>query len=585
MSLPLTHIRAAVAPQTFNDEEQTVDAIASTFADVVRRDRAGAYLERLDPAGLDMTSIVGVPLLDGHRQGSARDVLGIVKGARIEDGKLIVSLRLSQADDVAPVVTRIREGVLSLSIGYTVARWRDSTDPNQARVRTAAAWKIIEVSAVPVPADRGAQFRSAFMENEDIIENAGLTEEQATRIRSIGELADLPPSWAEDQIVAQATEADARRAAREAMIQRSASTPRIRVVASHDDPVQVRQRQEDALLFRAAGGELPEASRPFAEIGFRQLAVDSLARAGVSVRGLSTDEIFQRAAQHTTSDFSLTVANVAGRIAQERYQAAASGLLPLFRTRNLPNFKPASTVRLGEIGTLKELSESGEIQHVTHAESGESFALSTYAAGLNLSRRLLIDDDLGLFGDTTAALADAAAATVADKLAATLMAGNTLKLSDNKAVFHSTRGNLASSWGQILDLLHGIRADLRTVRGIDGKTIVGATPKYLVVGPELETAAEKALAEIYATAPADVNPFSGKLTLLVEPRIDDDQWYVFADPTRMPTLVLAYLSSAPGPQIQRTEGWDVLGMRFRVVLDFGVAWTDWRGAYSVPAGL
>ena len=53
----------------------------------------------------------------------------------------------------------------------------------------------------------------------------------------------------------------------------------------------------------------------------------------------------------------------------------------------------------------------------------------------------------------------------------------------------------------------------------DGKTIIGVTPRYLVIGPELETKAEKLLAAIYAATTDDVQPIKLKLTRLVP--IDD----------------------------------------------------------------
>lgn len=229
---------ATIAAASYDEDAQTVEAVASTFADVQRRDGRGAYTERVDPAGLDQTSIVGAPLLDGHRQGSSRDVIGIVQAARIEAGKLIVTLRLSQAADAAPTITRIQEGLLRVSIGYSVIKWADSVDPiTKTRTRTAAAWRIQEVSAVAVPADRGAHFRHEeehSMENEDLENRAGLSDDEQARIRSIGELADLPPSWAEEQITAESTQQQARAAARAAMVARSASTPRS--ASSHPPP-------------------------------------------------------------------------------------------------------------------------------------------------------------------------------------------------------------------------------------------------------------------------------------------------------------------------------------------------------------
>jgi phage major head subunit gpT-like protein len=118
---------------------------------------------------------------------------------------------------------------------------------------------------------------------------------------------------------------------------------------------------------------------------------------------------------------------------------------------------------------------------------------------------------------------------------------------------------------------------MRTVKGLDGKTIIDARPKFLVVSPDLETAAEKLLATIYAPTTDDVQPI--KLTLVVEPRLSGNAWYLLADPAQVPSLQYAYLSAAQGVQIQRQEAWDTLGLKFRAFLDFGAGWQDWRGAY------
>lgn len=380
--------RAEINPQTFDEESLTVEAVISTFASVNRSDARGGYVERLDPAGLDTSRMIGAPLLDGHRQGSARDVIGVVAAFRME-GSLIATIRLSRADDVAASVQKIREGILrGVSVGYRVSRWEETTDPvTKVRVRTAAAWQIFEASAVPVPADRGATFRNDSMENEPV---ETMPEEQAITIRSIGQLAELPPSWADEQIATNATEAEAREAARSELVRRSQTTPRIRVASSQEDPAIVMSRQVDALVYRAFGGELPEVSRQYVEMSFRDLAAASLQRAGISTRGLSTDEIFHRAAAMGTSDFPLVVSNAANKIALERYAAASSALTPLFRERNLRDFKPANAIRMGELGELKPLTEQGEIQHTSRAENGEAMQLATFAEGLNVSRQLLI---------------------------------------------------------------------------------------------------------------------------------------------------------------------------------------------------
>ena len=123
---------------------------------------------------------------------------------------------------------------------------------------------------------------------------------------------------------------------------------------------------------------------------------------------------------------------------------------------------------------------------------------------------------------------------------------------------------------------------MRTRTGLDGKTIISATPRFVLVGADLETEAEQVLATIQPNKADDVNPFGGELTLLVEPRLPAGDWYVFADPARLAAMHYAYLSSAQGVQIQRMDAWDTLGMKFRAFLDFGAGWLDWRGAHQIP---
>ena len=75
-----------------------------------------------------------------------------------------------------------------------------------------------------------------------------------------------------------------------------------------------------------------------------------------------------------------------------------------------------------------------------------------------------------------------------------------------------------------------------------------------------------------------VNPFSGKLTVEVEPRFGTSKrWYLFS---ANPVFMHAYLNGQRGPAITTREGFNVLGVEFRVVLDFGAGVRDWRFAYT-----
>lgn len=552
----------------------TITAIVATATPVMRRDGKGIFAEVLDPAGVDLTGL-DLPLLDSHDRSTAKAVLDRATNFRREGDSIVADLTFSTAADVAPIAARVRDGSLThFSVGYTVRQWAEMGCAGQ-RTKRAAAWTLNEVSLVSIPADPNARKRSmpkdlqpddraALIDRLRVAFN--LSEDWATRAADVGE------EFTDEELRADAREA--------AQVQRATRKPAmIRTHGAADDPAQIITRQADAVAFRMAGGDLPAASREFVNMSLMDLARDSLARAGVSCRGMSADEVLQRAA-HTTSDFPLVVSNAANKVALDTYKAAETPLKVLSRQRTLSDFKASNSIRLGGMGRLEPLTESGEFTATSRAERGESMQLATFGRRFDLSRPLIINDDLNLLGDTVAALGQAAAQTEAD-LMVDLITGNP-NLSDNVAVFHASRDNLIA--GAALDVagIAAARQVMRSRTDLDGKTLISATPRFLLVGPALETEAEKVLAAIYAAQVADVNPFTGKLQLLVEPRLGESlDWFLFADPARLPCLAHAYLSGAQGVQIQRQEAWNTLGLSFRAFLDFGAAWQDWRGAQKM----
>lgn len=415
--------RAMPCTGDLDEAARTFQAIVATASPVPRRDARGQFLEILDAAGLENDPEEDTPLLTDHRA-SARETVGRATGFTVDGSAVHATLRLGLADDVEPIFQRVKDGTLRhVSAGYRVLEWREGRDEAGQRTKTATRWRILEISLVPIPADKNAiiqrsaempfdtpEARDSFV--EEIRSLAGLSEEW---------VAALPDDADEDTIRANA---------RQAMTQRSA--PRIRVTRDHTDPAAIQTRAADALAFRMVGGNLPEPSREFVGMSLRELAADALQRSGISTRGMSADDIFARSlGQHTTSDFPLLVSNAMGKVAAQSYQAAESPLKALARQRTLPNFKTSTAVRIGEMGRLEEMTESGEFTHTTRAEAGETLHLKTFGRAINVSRKLLIDDDLGLLGDMTSAMGQAAAQTEAEELVA-LLTGNPRRLGTAK---------------------------------------------------------------------------------------------------------------------------------------------------------
>lgn len=569
---------AIIAPATLNPEDGTVDVVLSTGAPVKR----AGYVERLSTDPAAVTIAPRMPVLDTHRQSSINDIKGRVENVRFEGGQIIGTLRISDSAALAAIQ---RGDITGVSIGYRVGKWSDSTDASGQRVRTATTWELVEASLVAFPADPHALIRSDTLplDNDTPAPDAATIETRAA-IRAIATTAGLDSAWADSQIDSGSDVTAARSAAFEAMAQRSAAQP-IRtatVGASGDDPAVIHTRQVEALAARMMGTAPSEAARPFMQMGLADHARDALTRSGaVGVAMMGREELLQRA-MHTVSDFPELLTGAGNRVLVDAYKRAESPLKQLARQRTAADFRPLSTLKIGNFTKLEKVTEHGEITALSTAEAKEGYALETFGGIFSLSRKAIINDDLGAFTRWGEMMGQAAAETEAGQLLALLTAnaGAGVTMADGKALFHADHGNLAATGAALSEAtLSAARQAMRTQKMLDGSTPVNVVPRFLLVSPALETAAEKLLTSIQAATIADVNPFGGKLSLIVEPRLTGNGWFIFGDPTTAPVLEYAYLSSAQGPQLSSRDGWEILGREFRVTLDFGAGATDHRGTY------
>lgn len=585
--------RADLTPASANRDDRTVEVIWSTGAPVRRRDMAGQYVERLSlaPEAVDLSRLQGASVLDAHRQSAVRDVLGSVQSAAVDGQRGTALIRFSARPEVEPLWQDVLSGILRhVSVGYSVEDWAESTE-NGARVLTAVRWTPHEISLVPTPADPGAHIRiETNMTDITTPPEAQTRAAINTEIRSIARIAGLDQSWIDGQIDAAADADTARRAAFEALATRSAPTirteqVRVEMGESQDDPA-LRARQMGEALYARINPrhDLSEPARRYAYATPVDMAKELLTLRGESTLALSPASLVTRAL-HTTSDFPIILGNTVGRVLRDAYQAAPSGIRRLGRQTSARDFRSVNKIMLGEAPLLEKLNEQGEIKAGTMAEAREAYKIETWAKKIGITRQVLVNDDIGAFSDLARRMGQGAAETEARILVTLLEAnsGNGPILSDTKALFHVDHGNKAGAGAVISDAtLSAARLALRTQKGIDGR-IIRVTPKNLLVPPALETVAEKWLATIAPATAADVNPFSGAMSLVVEPRLTSaTRWYVTADPGEIDGLEFAYLSGNEGPQVESRSGWDVDGVEIRVILDFGAGFIDHRGWFQNP---
>lgn len=155
--------------QSYDEGANTIDIVWTTGADVLRCDwMDGSYIERLatGPENVRLDRLnAGAAFLDTHDAYQLSSVIGsVVPGsARMEGGTGVATVKLSRAAGAADIVQNIRDGVINnISAGYIVhAYTRTEASDGVPAVMLATDWEPVELSAVPVPADPGAQIRLA----------------------------------------------------------------------------------------------------------------------------------------------------------------------------------------------------------------------------------------------------------------------------------------------------------------------------------------------------------------------------------------------------------------------------------------
>ncbi|KKL86681.1 hypothetical protein LCGC14_1942310, partial [marine sediment metagenome] len=284
----------------------------------------------------------------------------------------------------------------------------------------------------------------------------------------------------------------------------------------------------NALMHRADPGRnaLEDVGRPFAGRTLMEMARRALELRGVKTDGLSKRMIAgialgleQRAGMHSTSDFPLILADVAGKTLRRAYDEAPQTFAAWARRTTLPDFKQAKRTQLGEAPTMPVVLEGAEYTYGTIGEGREVYNLITYGRKFALTRQTLINDDLDAFTRLPMMFGRAAR-----DLESNLVYDHFLSnpdMGDSVALFHADHSNVGTGVISISSIGAG-RTAMRKQTGLDGAQKINAAPRFLLVPASLETIAQQFVAQIAPDAAGNVNPFAGNLTPIVEPRLDDE---------------------------------------------------------------
>lgn len=412
---------------------------------------------------------------------------------------------------------------------------------------------------------------------------------RGVEIRKAVSTAGLDEAFAAELIEKDVKLDDARKLVLERMAEKNqvTKTNNHRVEVNDVDNKQLRiEAATNALLHRSSGGtvELKNESREYRGMSLIRMAESVLTTQNVSVKGLTQNEIAERALHHT-SDFVEILANVANKTLRAGYESQPQTFEPFVRSVSVNDFKEISRTQLSDAPSLEKVNEAGEYKHGKMSEAAEKYRVETYGKIVGVTRQTLVNDDLDAFSRLPS-LFGASAKDLETELIYKELASNPI-MSDGNALFSAAHGNIAvgGDVGAIgVNTVAAGRLAMRLQKGLTEK-LIRVRPEYLLTPAALETAAEQFLGPIVPNNDGDVNPFKSKLGLVSEAELDAysaTAWYMMAMKQRIDMFEIARLTGQEGPTLSSKVGFEVDGVKFKVSYDFGVKAIDWRGMYLNP---
>ena len=305
---------------------------------------------------------------------------------------------------------------------------------------------------------------------------------------------------------------------------------------------------------------------------------------GENTRGLSRRQLATRAfaGGMSTSDLPLIFGDVVNRRLQASYAEWPQTWMPFVSITPAVDFRDIYPLRFSGSPDLQGLNERGEYQQASFSEAGEKYRVITKGLAINITREMLINDDLNAMSRIPSAFGVAARRMEADAVYGLITSNPTM--SDSKALFHVDHNNLETSPDSInSDSLALGRAGMRMQKGMGGE-MLDIQAAFLLAPVTMETAADIILRS--ASLPtADysagvINPWAGRLTPICDPHLDNadaDAWYLLAHPGQAPVIEVSYLQGEEAPFVDSATDFDSDGLKIKVRHDFGAGLSDWVG--------
>ncbi len=644
----VTPLSTRAGVSSVNLEKRTVDVVWSTGAKVLRSSWIdGPHFEELDmsPGAVRLDRLQnGAPFLANHDGYDVARTLGVVESARLENGKGIATVRFAKAEDdpeADKVFRKVADGIIrSVSVGYRVHRVEKIvTEGEKVPTLRVVDWTPYEISAVALPADAGAGFRSDVPTNVCVITTKNPTPKRSStmekevqedavqkeRHRVSGILSAVKAAHLGEpfamRMINDGTPLDKARgivieelAVRDDAISTAPAHVNVDDVASGisvgEGPKDRFGRAVVASILIRAVPTLVKAATAAGVPGFNErdlslgnelhgmslleIARASLESRGVSTRGMSRQMLAGTALTHRsgpysgTADFPVLLEVAMNKVLLGAYQTTPDTWSRFCKIESVPDFRDSPRYRTGSIGTLDSLNENGEFKNKSIPDGAKlSINVGTKGNIIAVSRQLLINDDLSAFSDLGAKLGRAAKLSIeSDVYALLALNGGLGPTVGANPFFHSSNGNVNGT-GSALGVpgLDADRVIMAAQKDAQNLEFLDIRPMTLLVPSSLGGAARVLNNSQYDVTQSNKfqvpNMVAGLFKDVVDTaRLTGTRRYLFADPNVAAAIVVAFLEGRQEPYIETQDGWRVDGTEMKVRLDYRAQMFDPRGALT-----
>lgn len=281
------------------------------------------------------------------------------------------------------------------------------------------------------------------------------------------------------------------------------------------------------------------------------------------------------------------LSNVANKESLEGYMEEDSAWREIAAVKSVSDFKTVTSYRMLDDMEYEELGAGGKIKHGSLGEESYTRSADTYAKMFELTRRDIINDDLGAFDDLRNRVGRGAAKKLNKVFWTAFVNNSTFFTTARTNYIEGATTNLATD-GVGMGL--GVKAfrQMKSPAADGQKSGVGMRPEILLVPPSLEANAELLYQarNLAAVKAADANIYANKYRPVVAWQLEDSAytgysataWYLLASPSSMPTIVVSFLNGQETPTVESADAdFNTLGVQFRGYHDFGANMAEYLG--------